>query len=279
MFFTIVDQGEVAIIQRFGKFTRVGHPGFNPVVPFVESVAGKLSLRIRQLDVGAETKTLDNVFVTLRVSVQYNVDPNRVYDAYYRLSEPEKQITAYVFDVVRARVPKLNLDEVFDLKDDIADAVKTELGETMEDFGFNIVKALVTDIEPDPKVREAMNEINAARRMRQAAVEKAEADRITKVKAAEADAEAKRLQGVGIAAQREAIVAGFRRSIESAREALGEGVGASEATTYVLMTQYFDTLKELGSHGTKTVFMPSSPGSVNHFMQEMAMGMETNNHS
>ena len=197
-FFFVVQQQTAALVQRFGKFARIAEPGLHMKVPLVEKVAGTVNLRVQQLDVKVETKTLDNVFVQCVVSVQYYVLPQRVFEAFYKLDNPVQQITSFVFDVVRARVPALKLDHVFEKKDEIADVVRSELSAVMDDFGYGIVKALVTDIDPAPKVKEAMNEINAAQRLRVAAEEKGEADKILKVKAAEADAEAKRSPGRGL---------------------------------------------------------------------------------
>ena len=210
-FFFIVQQQTVSVVQRLGKFDRLAEAGLHVRVPFIEKVAGTVNLRVQQLDVEVETKTRDNVFVRVIVSVQYYVLADKVYDAFYKLDDPVNQIKAFVFDVVRARVPKIKLDDVFEKKDEIAGAVKAELSQVMDDFGYGIVKTLVTDIDPDAKVKEAMNEINAAQRMRAAATEKGEAEKIMQVKAAEADAEAKALSGKGVADQRQAIVEGVAR--------------------------------------------------------------------
>ncbi|MFQ3594104.1 MAG: SPFH domain-containing protein, partial [Gemmataceae bacterium] len=230
----------------------------NLKIPLIDAVAGRINLRVQQLDVRVETKTEDNVFLQAVVSVQYHVLPTKVYEAFYRLADPEAQITSYVFDVVRARVPQIKLDDVFEKKDEIAVAVKSELAEVMDDFGYGILKALVTDIDPDPKVKAAMNEINAAQRMRVAATEKGEADRILKVKAAEAEAQSKALQGKGIADQRKAIVDGLRLSVEEFRHGV-PGATAQDVMNLVLMTQFFDTLKEVGlSSQTNTIMIPHS---------------------
>ncbi len=258
--FFSVEQQTVAIIEQFGRFARSSRAGLNFKLPFIERIAGRLSLRVQQLDVRAETKTSDNVFVHITVSVQYNVISERVYDAFYRLEDPSVQINSYVFDVIRARVPTIKLDDLFEKKDDIANSVKQELNETMSDFGFNIVNALVTDIEPDSKVKIAMNEINAAQRMRVAASEKGEAERILKVKSAEADAESKALQGKGIADQRAAIVHGLKESVEDFQQGI-KGTTAQDVMNLVLMTQYFDTLKEVGQH-SNTILIPHTPGGL-----------------
>lgn len=258
--FFIVPQQTVAVVETFGRFTRVARPGLNFKIPFVERVAGRLSLRVQQLDVKAETKTKDNVFVHITVSVQYFVVPESVYDAFYRLDNAEQQINSYVFDVIRARVPRIDIDRLFEEKEEIAGAIKTELNETMTQFGFQILNSLVTDIDPDAKVKTAMNEINAAERLKVAAREKAEADKIMKVKSAEADAESKALQGRGIADQRLAIVQGLRESVEDFQGGV-PGTTAQDVMNLVLMTQYFDTLKDVGSN-SNTILIPHSPGGM-----------------
>jgi regulator of protease activity HflC (stomatin/prohibitin superfamily) len=273
-FFT-VNQQTAVIVQRFGKFARVALPGLNFKTPFVEMIAGRINLRVQQLDVRVETKTEDNVFVHVIVAVQYHVLPDKVYDAFYRLSNANTQITAFVFDVVRARVPRIKLDDLFEKKDEIADAVKNELSHVMYDFGYGIVKALVTDIDPDAKVKLAMNEINAAQRMRVAATEKGEADRILKVKAAEAEAQSKALQGKGIADQRRAIVDGLRESVDEFQRSV-PGTSAQDVMSLVLMTQYFDTLKEIGaSSATNTILIPHSPGNLTELSTQIRNAMMT----
>ncbi len=264
-----VQQQTAVIVQRFGRFQRVARAGLNFKIPFIDSKAGELSLRVKQLDVRVQTKTKDNVFVDILVSVQYNVLAEKVSEAFYRLENAEQQIEAYVFDVVRALVPTMALDAVFENKDEIADSVKSQLAESMDDFGYGIVKALVTDIDPDEKVKEAMNEINAATRMRIATTEKAEAARILLVKEAEAEAESKELQGKGIAAQRREIIAGLQASVAEFQQNI-EGTQAMEVMTMVLMTQYFDTLQSLGQNGnTNTIMIPSSPGHLSTLAEEI----------
>jgi regulator of protease activity HflC (stomatin/prohibitin superfamily) len=273
--FYVVTQQTAAIIERFGKFVHVARPGLNIKIPIIDSVAGRVNLRVQQLNVKCETKTEDNVFVHVIVAVQYQVLPEKVYDAFYRLSDADTQIRAYVFDVVRARVPKIKLDDVFEKKDEVADAVKNELSHVMDDFGYSIVKALVTDIDPDAKVKEAMNEINAAQRLRVAATEKGEAERILKVKAAEAEAQSKALQGKGIADQRRAIVDGLRESVDDFQKSV-PGATAQDVMNLVLMTQYFDTLKEIGqSSHTNTILMPHTPGGMTDVAQQMRNAMIT----
>jgi regulator of protease activity HflC (stomatin/prohibitin superfamily) len=271
-FFT-VEQRTAAIVQRFGKFVREAGPGLNAKVPFIDKVVGRLNLRVQQLNVKIETKTEDNVFVHVVVAVQYYVLPEKVYDAFYRLDDVGRQVTSFVFDVVRARVPKIKLDDVFEKKDEIADVVKGELAQVMDGFGYGILKALVTDIDPDPKVKQSMNEINAAQRMRVAATEKGEADRILKVKAAEGDAQSKALQGKGIAEQRKAIVEGLRDSVDEFQRSV-PGTTAKDVMNLVLMTQYFDTLKEIGaSSRTNTILIPHSPGNLTSLTEQLRNAM------
>jgi regulator of protease activity HflC (stomatin/prohibitin superfamily) len=271
-FFT-VNQRTTAIVQRLGKFVREVGPGIHAKIPIIDTIIGRVNLRVQQLDVKIETKTQDNVFVQMVVAVQYYVLPEKVYDAFYKLENASQQITSYVFDVVRAQVPKINLDDVFEKKDDIADIVKSELAQVMEGFGYGILKALVTDIDPDPKVKESMNEINAAQRMRVAATEKGEADRILRVKAAEGDAQSKALQGRGIADQRQAIVAGLRDSVGEFQKSV-PGTTAKDVMNLVLMTQYFDMLKEIGaSSHTNAILIPHSPGNLATLTEQMRNAM------
>ena len=261
-FWFVVQQQTAGMVQRFGKFSRIAQPGLHFKIPGIEKVAGTVNLRVQQLDVKVETKTLDNVFVHVIVSVQYFVLPNRIFEAFYKLDNPLQQVTSFVCDVVRARVPKIRLDDVFEKKDDIADSVRAELQQVMDDFGYGIVKALVTDIDPAPKVKEAMNEINAAQRLRVAAEEKGEADKILKVKAAEADAESKALSGKGIADQRKSIVEGLRDSVDEFQKTI-PGASAQDVMNLILMTQYFDTLKDIGATSeSNTILIPHSPGHL-----------------
>lgn len=276
-FFFIVQQQTVAIVQRLGKFDRLAEAGLHIKVPFIEKVAGTVNLRVQQLDVEVETKTRDNVFVRVIVSVQYYVLADKVYDAFYKLDDPVNQIKAFVFDVVRARVPKIKLDDVFEKKDEIAGAVKNELSQVMDDFGYGIVKTLVTDIDPDAKVKEAMNEINAAQRMRAAATEKGEAEKIMQVKAAEADAEAKALSGRGVADQRQAIVEGLRESVDEFQRTV-PGTSPQDVMNLILMTQYFDMLKDIGqSSKANTILLPHSPGHVADVSSQLRDAIITGN--
>ncbi|CAG9467116.1 unnamed protein product [Pedinophyceae sp. YPF-701] len=269
-----VPNQEIQFVERCGKFNRTAGPGFNCVCCLLGyTVRGSISMRVQQLDVRCETKTQDNVFVSVVVSVQYQVINENLYDAFYRLTDPRTQITAYVFDVVRATVPKMTLDNVFVAKEEIANDVKEELSKTMTGYGYNIIKTLVTDIEPDHKVRTAMNEINAAQRLRVAAVEKAEAEKVRVVKAAEADAEAKFLAGQGIARQRQAIIAGLRESVVGFQEHVTE-VGSREVIELMVLTQYMDTLKDLGNNSnTQTIFMPHNPGGLADVASQVRTGM------
>jgi regulator of protease activity HflC (stomatin/prohibitin superfamily) len=258
LFFT-VEQQTVAIIERFGKFKRAAITGLNVKIPLLDQIKGRLSLRIQQLDVMVETKTKDNVFVRVIVSVQYHVRAEKIFDAFYRLTKPQNQIESFVFDVVRSEVPKTTLDDLFEKKDNIAIAVKKELEGLMSDFGYDILKALVTNIDPDEKVKSAMNEINEQQRLRMAAQEKGEAEKILRVKKAEAEAESMHLQGIGVANQRKAIIDGLKQSIEEFQHGV-PGVSAGDIMGIVMMVQYFDTLKEIGAHNkSSTILLPHSP--------------------
>jgi len=275
--FFIVRQQTAAIVERFGRFVRTAPAGLNVKVPFIDRVAGRLSLRIQQLDVEIETKTKDNVFVNVMVSVQYYVLPGKVVDAFYKLQNAQGQITSFVFDTVRARVPSIILDDLFEKKDDIAQAVKVELDAVMDDFGYGIIKALVTDIDPDAKVKASMNEINAAQRLREATVQQAEADKIRVVKAAEGEAESKALQGQGIANQRKAIIEGLNESVANFNSSIS-GTNAEDVMNLVLMTQYFDTLKEIGlSSRSNTILIPHSPGGMGDISEQMRNAIITAN--
>jgi len=257
-----VKQQNCAVIERFGKFNRISKSGLHFKIPLIDRISNKISLKIKQLNVSVETKTKDNVFVDLVVAVQYKVLPNKVYEACYMLQDPEQQINAFVFDLVRAQVPLLDLDDVFAKKDDIANAVKKELDSQMEEFGYGIIKALVTDVNPDANVKAAMNEINTAQRLRIAATEKGEAEKIMKIKHAEAEAESSILHGQGIAGQRRAIIEGMGESVEEFVKQI-PGTDASRVMDMVLMIQYIDTLKEIGgSSKSNVVFVPHTPGNV-----------------
>ncbi|KAG4087084.1 band 7 family-domain-containing protein [Neocallimastix lanati (nom. inval.)] len=258
-----VKQQNCAIIERFGKYHRIAKSGLHFKIPIVDRISTKLSLKIKQLNVSVETKTKDNVFVNLVVAVQYRVLADKVYEACYMLQDPEQQIKAFVFDLVRAQVPLLDLDDVFSKKDDIAIAVKNELEGQMAEFGYGIIKALVTDVNPDANVKAAMNEINTAQRLRIAATEKGETEKIMKVKQAEAEADAAILQGKGIAGQRQAIIEGLSDSVEEFVKQI-PGTDPARVMDMVMMIQYIDTLKEIGGNSkSNVVFVPHSPGNVN----------------
>lgn len=270
-----VKQQTIAIVERFGRFKKASRAGLNFKIPIIDQIAGRVNLRVQQLDVQVETKTKDNVFVFVIVSVQYFVPAEKAVDAFYKLQNPQEQITAYVFDTVRARVPAVNLDQLFEMKDDIATAVKAELDTVMDDFGYAIVKALVTDINPDEKVKVSMNEINAAQRLREAAIQQAEADKIRVVKAAEGEAESKALQGQGIANQRKAIIEGLKESVENFSSAVN-GVNSQDVMNLVMMTQYFDTIKELGMSGkNSTILIPHGPGGMTDMSDQIRNAMIT----
>ena len=271
-FFT-VNTAQVAVITRFGKFLRVADPGLNWKWPFIDSVAGTISLRVNQITLTMETKTKDNVFVTIPISVQNRVRPEKAFDAYYKLSNPEQQIQAYVEQVILGHVPGMTLDEVFASQSGIAAAVKQELDADMAGFGFEIVNVLVTDIVPDAKVKSAMNDINAAQREQVAANARGEAEKILVVKRVEAEAESKALQGQGIANQRKAIIEGLQTSIEQFQRVVG-GASTSEVMQLVLVTQYFDTIKSIGeSDKTNTLFLSHSPGSLKDISEQILQSM------
>ncbi|XP_062160798.1 hypersensitive-induced response protein 1-like [Alnus glutinosa] len=269
-----VDQSNVAIRETFGKFDDVLEPGCH-CMPWIfgTQIAGHLTLRLQQLDVRCETKTKDNVFVTVVASIQYRAIADKASDAFYKLSNTRGQIQSYVFDVIRASVPKLELDSVFEQKNEIAKAVEQELEKAMSAYGYEIVQTLIVDIEPDEHVKRAMNEINAAARMRVAANEKAEAEKILQIKRAEGDAESKYLAGLGIARQRQAIVDGLRDSV-LAFSVNVPGTTSKDVMDMVLVTQYFDTMKEIGaSSKSNSVFIPHGPGAVRDVAAQIRDGL------
>lgn len=278
-FFTVKQQ-TAALVERLGKFQGSKNAGLHFKIPFFDRIAGRVNLKIQQLDVMVETKTKDDVFVKLRVSVQYRILPDQIYDAFYKLENSHEQITAYVFDVVRAEVPKLKLDDVFVRKDDIAVAIKRELAEAMNEYGYAIIKALVTDIDPDENVKIAMNRINAAEREKLAAEYEGEADRIRIVAKARAEAESKRLQGQGTADQRREIAKGLEDSVEVLNQV---GINSQEASALIVITQHYDTLQAMGENSNSNlIMMPNAPTSasdmlattVSSFVASAQMGEE-----
>jgi regulator of protease activity HflC (stomatin/prohibitin superfamily) len=277
-FFT-VSTAQVAVITRFGKFQRVAEAGLNWKLPYFDTVSGVVSLRVNQIALTMETKTKDNVFVTIPISVQNRVRPERVYDAFYKLSDPVAQIKSYVEQVILGHVPSMTLDEVFASQSSIAAAVKQELDADMAAFGYEIVNVLVTDIIPDSKVKSAMNDINAAQREQVAATARGEADKILVVKKAEAEAESKALQGQGIANQRKAIIEGLQVSVEQFQRAV-EGATSKDVMQLVLITQYYDTLKSIGeSDKTNTLFLSHSPAAVKEVSDQILESMLIAQHS
>ncbi len=271
-FFT-VSTAQVAVITRFGKFLRTAEAGLNWKAPYIDSVAGIVSLRVNQITLTMETKTRDNVFVTIPISVQNRVRPEKVFDAFYKLSDPVAQIKSYVEQVILGHVPGMTLDEVFASQSSIAAAVKQELDADMAAFGYEIVNVLVTDIIPDAKVKSAMNDINAAQREQVAATARGEADKILVVKKAEAEAESKALQGQGIANQRRAIIEGLQTSVEQFQKAV-DGATPKDVMQLVLVTQYFDTLKSIGENDkTNTLFLTHSPGAVKEVSDQILESM------
>jgi len=264
-----VRTAEAAVIQRMGKFLRVATAGINFKLPWLDQIAGRIDLRVQQLALDVETKTKDNVFVKIPVSVQYHVIPEKVYEAFYKLANPKQQISSYVFNVILGHVPKMILDDAFLQQSDIAVAIKEGLDDVMTTYGYAIDQALVTDIEPDEKVKAAMNEINAAQREQVAASARGEAEKILKVKQAEAEAESKALQGQGIANQRKAIIEGLKVSVEAFAQAV-EGASAKDVMMLVLVTQYLDTLKDIGAQGkSNTLFVSHSPAAVGELFRQM----------
>ena len=273
--FFIVKQQTAAIIERFGKFHSTRHSGLHLKIPLVDRIAGRLSLKIQQLDVIVETKTKDDVFVRLKVSVQYKVIKEKVYDAFYKLDYPHDQITSYVFDVVRAEVPKMILDDVFLRKDDIAIAVKSELNDAMLEYGYDIIKTLVTDIDPDAQVKAAMNRINAAEREKVAAQFEGDAQRILIVEKAKAEAESKRLQGQGIADQRREIARGLEESVEVLNNV---GINSQEASALIVVTQHYDTLQSIGEEtNSNLILLPNSPQAGSDMLNNMVASFTASN--
>jgi regulator of protease activity HflC (stomatin/prohibitin superfamily) len=271
----IVKQQTAVLIETFGKFTSVRQSGIQFKIPFVQRIAARIGLKIQQLDVIIETKTLDDVFVKLKVSVQYVVIKEKVYEAYYQLEYPHEQITSYVFDVVRAEVPKMKLDDVFVKKDDIAIAVKSELQQAMLDYGFDIIKTLVTDIDPDAQVKEAMNRINASERQKTAAQFEGDAARILIVEKAKAEAESKRLQGMGIADQRREIARGLEESVEVLNKV---GINSQEASALIVVTQHYDTLQSIGeATNTNLILLPNSPQAGSDMLNNMVASFTASN--
>ena len=274
VFFTVKQQ-TAAILERFGRFHSIRHSGLQIKIPLIDQISGRLRLKIQQLDVIIETKTLDDVFVRLKVSVQYKVIREKVYEAYYKLDYPHDQITSYVFDVVRAEVPKMKLDDVFVKKDDIAIAVKAELNDAMSDYGYDIIKTLVTDIDPDAQVKSAMNRINASEREKIAAQYEGDAQRILIVEKAKAEAESKRLQGQGIADQRREIARGLEESVEVLNKV---GINSQEASALIVVTQHYDTLQSLGE-GTNSnlILLPNTPQTGSNMLNDMVASFTASN--
>jgi len=271
MGFFIVKQQTTAIVERFGKYVKIAHAGLNFKIPLVDRIAGRVSLKIQQLDVIVETKTADDVFVHLKISVQFQILREKVYDAFYKLQNPSEQITAFIFDTVRAEVPKMKLDDVFIKKDDIAHAIQRELKDAMLNYGYDIVKALVTDIDPDPQVKEAMNRINAAEREKVAAQFEGDAQRILIVERAKAEAESKRLQGMGIADQRREIARGLEESVDVLN---GAGINSQEASALIVITQHYDTLQSIGSESNSNlILLPNNPNAASSMLNDMVTSL------
>ncbi len=267
----IVKQQTAVIIERFGKFQSIRHAGLQLKIPFIDRIAGRVSLKIQQLDVIVETKTQDDVFVHLKISVQFLIQRDHVYDAFYKLQNPHEQITAFIFDVVRAEVPKMILDDVFEKKEEIALAIQRDLKEAMLNYGYDIIKALVTDIDPDEKVKIAMNRINAAEREKVAAQHEGDAQRILIVERAKAEAESKRLQGKGIADQRREIARGLEESVDVLNRA---GINSQEASALIVITQHYDTLQAIGSDtNSNLILLPNNPQAASSMLNDMTASL------
>jgi len=264
-----ISTSEVGVIERFGKFSHLAPPGLGCILLGVDDLVGRLSCRVQQLDVRCETKTLDNVFVEAVVTIQYQILQEKIYEAFYALTNPKQQITSHVFDVIRAELPNLCLDSVFEAKEDLALTVKQALSKTMTQYGYQIMQVLITDLNPDQMVKNAMNEINSSKRLKFAVAEKAEGDKILKVKSAEAEAEAKYLSGVGVAKQRKAIVGGLKSSIVDFSEGV-KGSSSKDVMDLLLLTQYFDCIRDVGqAPNCKTTFVPSSKSSGDTLRQSL----------
>ncbi|HLW14721.1 MAG TPA: SPFH domain-containing protein [Flavobacteriaceae bacterium] len=271
----IVKQQSAAVVERLGKFVKIAGPGINFKIPVIDKIAGRVNLKVQQLDVLVETKTKDDVFVRLKISVQFRVGREKIYDAFYQLEDPHGQITSYVFDVVRAEVPKMRLDDVFERKDDIANAVSEELNDAMLSYGYRFIKTLVTDIDPDDKVKVAMNRINASERAKVVAEYEAEAERIRIVAKARAEAESKRLQGQGIADQRREIARGLEESVDILNKI---GINSQEASALIVVTQHYDTLQSIGeATNSNLILLPNSPQSGSDMLNDMLASFVASN--
>lgn len=271
----VVKQQSVAIIERFGKYQATATSGIHVRLPLgIDKIAARVQLRLLQSEIVVETKTKDNVFVTLNVATQYRVNEQNVTDAYYKLMKPESQIKSYIEDALRSSVPKLTLDELFEKKDEIALEVQHQVAEEMSTYGYIIVKTLITKVEPDAEVKQSMNEINAAQRKRVAAQELAEADKIKIVTAAEAEAEKDRLHGVGIAQQRKAIVDGLAESIQELKDA-NVTLNEEQIMSILLTNQYLDTLNTFAAKGNQTIFLPNGPEGVEDVRTQVLSALKT----
>lgn len=267
----VVKQQTSAVIERFGKYQSIRGAGLQLKIPLIDKVSGRVSLRIQQLDVNVETKTRDDVFIHLKISVQFLIRKNHVYDAFYKLQNPHEQITSFIFDVVRAEVPKMKLDDVFVKKEEVALAIQRDLKEAMLDYGYDIIKALVTDIDPDENVKIAMNRINAAEREKIAAQHEGDAQRILIVERAKAEAESKRLQGKGIADQRREIARGLEESVDVLNRA---GINSQEASALIVITQHYDTLQSIGSDtNSNLILLPNNPNAASSMLNDMVTSL------
>ena len=272
----IVPQQQAYIIERFGKYNKVQFAGIHAKIPFVDRISTKTNMRVSQLNVQLETKTLDNVFVTVVASTQFRVNPENVATAYYELRDPAGQLRSYMEDALRSAIPALSLDDAFARKDDVAFDVQKTVGTEMARFGFTVVKTLITAIDPSPQVKSAMDSINAAQREKEATRQRAEAQRIQIETQAAAEAEKTRLQGEGQANYRREIASGIVDQIKSL-QAVGMNIG--DVNNVVLFNQYLDVLRSLSeSNNSKTVVLPAStPGGYQDMYSQITQAMVTAN--
>ena len=271
-FYTVKQQTAV-VIERFGRFTRVAPAGLRMKIPVIDRIAKRVDLRVQQFEVSGATKTKDDVFVQLPVVVQFAVQPAKVKEAHYLLTAPNQQMQALVADIVRGATPRMNLDELYLQKDEIARAVESALASKLEEFGFKIYAVSITDIEPDPEVRAAMNRINAAQRLAVAAQAEGEAEKTRKVLAAEAEkirvileaegaAKAAELHGKGIAEQRAAMIDGLGKSVEELKKTV-PGMTGPDLMEHAMEIQRLDTqVKAAEGASSKVVFLPNPGGDA-----------------
>lgn len=285
MLFSAPKTGSVNIIEQFGRFHSVRRPGLSILWPCIgQYKAGTVSLRLQSLTVRCETKTKDNVFLHIECCVQYKVtDAQSAEKFFYQLTDPEQQMTAILFDVIRSLAPKMVLDDIFISKTELGDAVQAELAKSFSSFGVAIVQTPITDIDPNQSVKNAMNQIQTNERLKIAARDEGEAAKIKQIKMAEAageatriqaaaEAEATHLRGVGMAKQRHAILEGMRADVEEWSSV--PGMDAQSVVALMLQNTYYGVLKDMGeAPGGNTIFVPSTPNSVNHMTDQIRDAM------